>query len=94
MADGEGQADPQGLQDLHLLDGITGARATGRATCTWEAAGRWMPRRPGRSPGRARQRGLEPPPRRCIILCRLNSIIATQRRIFVDHLTKVLINVK
>ena len=91
--DGKGQAEPKGLQDLHLTE-MTSWHEGDRTRHPPGAPERWMPRRPGRSPGRARQRGLEPPPRRCIILCRLNSIITTQRRIFVDHLTKVLINVK
>ena len=39
------EAEPEGLQDLHLLDGLL-ARAAGRTMCTWEAAGRWMQRRP------------------------------------------------
>jgi hypothetical protein len=32
-------------------------KAARRAMCTWEAAGRWMARRPGGRPGRGRRRG-------------------------------------
>jgi hypothetical protein len=42
VADEEGQAEPQGLQDLHLLNRHPGAKAARRAMCPWEAAGRWI----------------------------------------------------
>ena len=56
VGDSEGQGDPDGFQELTPMRRPPGARATGRAMCTWGAPGRWMPRRPGRRPGRGRRK--------------------------------------
>jgi hypothetical protein len=47
VADGEGQAEPEGLQDLQLLDDLLTAGQRTR-NVHWGVPGRWMARRPGR----------------------------------------------
>ena len=55
MADGKGQAEPEGLQDFHLTK-MASWREGGRKRAPPGAAGRWMTRRPAGRSGRGRRR--------------------------------------
>jgi len=50
VGDEEGQAEPEGLQDLHLTE-MASWRGGGKTRRPPGAPGRWMPRKPARRPG-------------------------------------------